>query len=572
MFLGISTLAVAILISVVAAYYSVLGLTAIFAAAFWPIVIMGGALETGKVMAAVWLHRNWYRAGLAYKLYLVPALVFLMLLTSMGIFGFLSKAHLDQTVPTGDVAAQVALIDEKINNERDTINNARTLLGQLDKAVTDIGSAPDREVNGRVISSAERALQVRRQQSTDRAALTRTIEQSQARIVKLQEEKAPFAKDLRKIEAEVGPVKYIAALIYGDNPDQNLLESAVRWVIILIVLVFDPLAIVLILAGSKQLEWARGVNFETEDHHREVMRKKEIEEEEKNLSIVPPLPPDSVPEQQDINEINDLAQEHRPEVDVDNIVAQAQDIEKQQQEELEQQRLLFEEIERVQQRYDAILQEKQTQLEEKETMIAELNSAIDEIFEHSEALKEENKTVSQQNSELAEKITSMYSDIEGKDVEIEALEKEIVSLRQRLDDLSQKNNIVNDIPNYEEDDGPLTDDQMQSIQNSALMNFGLTADNLDIPAQGTNAAFGNKFPGDPLKGDLFLRVDYLPTKLFKWNGTKWIEIDKRMTDSYTYNEKYIEHLISRLEKGEYDSDDLSDNERQQIEEYLKNKS
>ena len=569
MFLGISTLAVAIIISVVAAYYSVLGLTAIFAAAFWPIVIMGGALETGKVMAAVWLHRNWYRAGLAYKLYLVPALIFLMLLTSMGIFGFLSKAHLDQTVPTGDVAAQVALIDEKINNERDTINNARTLLGQLDKAVTDIGSAPDREVNGRVISSAERALQVRRQQATDRASLTKTIEQSQARIVKLQEEKAPFAKDLRKIEAEVGPIKYIAALIYGDNPDQNLLESAVRWVIILIVLVFDPLAIVLILAGSKQLEWARGVNFETEDHHREVMRQREIEKEEKNLSDIPP-PSEPQPEQQNIDQINDLVREHQPEVDVDSIVSQAQDIEKHEQHELEQQKLLFEEIERVQQRYDAILQEKQTQLDEKDIMLAELNSAVNEIFEHSESLKEENQAVSQQNSELAEKITSMYSAIESKDVEIEALEKEIVSLQQQLNDLSQKNNIVDDVPDYEEDDGPITDEQIQQIQNSALMNFGLTADNLDLPAQGTNAAFGNKFPGDPLKGDLFLRVDYLPTKLFKWNGAKWIEIDKRMTDSYTYNEKYIEHLISRLEKGEYDSDDLSDNERQQIEEYLKN--
>jgi len=568
MFLGISTLAVAIFISVVAAYYSVLGLTAIFAAAFWPIVIMGGALETGKIMAAVWLHRNWYRAGLAYKLYLVPALIFLMLLTSMGIFGFLSKAHLDQTVPTGDVAAQVALIDEKINNERDTIANARTLMGQLDKAVTDISNAPDREVNGRVISSAERALQVRRQQATDRASLTKTIEQSQARIVKLQEEKAPFAKDLRKIEAEVGPIKYIAALIYGDNPDQNLLESAVRWVIILIVLVFDPLAIVLILAGSKQLEWAQGINFETEDHHREVMRRQEIEKEEKNLSATA-APPDPLPEQQNIDEINNLAQEHRPEIDVDSIVEQAQDIEKQQQEELEQQKLLLEEIERVQQRYSAILEEKQAQLEEKEAMVVELYSTVNEIFEHSESLKKENKNISQQNSELAEKISSLDSDIERKDYEIEVLEKEIISLQQQLEQLNRANTNVDDIPQYEKDDGPLTDDQLQQIKNSAL-DFGLTADNLDAPSPSMNAGFGNKFPVEPSRGDLFLRVDYLPTKLFKWNGVKWIEIDKRMTDSYTYNEKYIEHLISRLEKGEYDSDDLSDNERQQIEEYLKN--
>jgi hypothetical protein len=257
MFLTALMFIVAIALSAVAAFYSIVGLTAIFAAAVVPIIIMGTILEVAKVVTTIWLHEYWHRCRLAMKLYLVPAVVILMIITSMGIFGFLSKAHLDQVVPTGDVAAQVALIDEKINNERDTIANARSLLAQLDKAVIDISNAPDREVNGRVISSAERALQVRRQQARDRANLTQTIEQAQARIVTLQEEKAPFAKDLRKIEAEVGPVKYIAALIYGDNPDTNLLEKAVRWVIIIIVAVFDPLAIMMLLAATESLRWHR---------------------------------------------------------------------------------------------------------------------------------------------------------------------------------------------------------------------------------------------------------------------------------------------------------------------------
>ena len=247
---------VALALSAIAAFYSIVGLTAIFAAAVVPIVIMGTILEIAKVTVTIWLHEYWRQCRFLMKLYLVPAVVVLMIITSMGIFGFLSKAHLDQTVPTGDVAAQVQLIDEKINNERDTIANARSLLSQLDKAVVDISNAPDREVNGRTISSAERALQVRRQQAQDRANLTRTIEQSQARIVKLQEEKAPFAKDLRKIEAEVGPIKYIAALIYGDNPDANLLEKAVRWVIIILVAVFDPLAIMMLLAATESRSWA----------------------------------------------------------------------------------------------------------------------------------------------------------------------------------------------------------------------------------------------------------------------------------------------------------------------------
>jgi len=257
MFLTYLMFVVAVALSAIAAFYSIVGLTAIFAAAVVPIVIMGSILEVAKVVVTVWLHEYWRQCRLLMKLYLVPAVFVLMVITSMGIFGFLSKAHLDQVVPTGDVQAQVQLIDEKINNERDTIANARSLLAQLDKAVVDISNAPDREVNGRVISSAERALQVRRQQARDRANLTRTIEESQARIVTLQEQKAPFAKDLRKIEAEVGPVKYIAALIYGDNPDANLLEKAVRWVIIILVAVFDPLAIMMLLAATESLAWSR---------------------------------------------------------------------------------------------------------------------------------------------------------------------------------------------------------------------------------------------------------------------------------------------------------------------------
>jgi len=257
MFLTWLMLAVALLLSAVAAFYSIVGLAAIFAAAVVPIVIMGSILEIAKLTVTVWLHEYWKQCKLTMKLYLVPAVFILMVITSMGIFGFLSKAHLDQTVPTGDVAAQVSLIDEKINNERETIANARSLLQQLDKAVQDIGAAADREVNGRVISSAERALQVRRQQARDRIELTRTIESAQTRIVKLQEEKAPVASQLRAVEAEVGPVKYIAALIYGDDPDANLLEKAVRWVIILLVVVFDPLAIMMLLAFTESYRWER---------------------------------------------------------------------------------------------------------------------------------------------------------------------------------------------------------------------------------------------------------------------------------------------------------------------------
>ena len=251
MIFGYLLLAVALTISLTAAFYSIAGLTAIFAAAFWPIVIMGSVLELGKVITTVWLHKYWDRVAVQFKLYLVPAIVILMLITSMGIFGFLSKAHLDQAVPAGDISSQVQIFDDKIRTERDNIEAARKALKQMDAQVDEKLS---RTTDDR---GAERAVQIRRNQSKERNALQNEISSAQKKISSLQEQRAPIASQARKVEAEVGPIKYIAALIYGDNPEANVLEKAVRWVIILIVLVFDPLALVLILAADQTFEWHR---------------------------------------------------------------------------------------------------------------------------------------------------------------------------------------------------------------------------------------------------------------------------------------------------------------------------
>jgi hypothetical protein len=251
MLFGYLLLAVALTISLTAAFYSIAGLTAIFAAAFWPIVIMGSVLELGKVITTVWLHKYWDRVAVQFKLYLVPAIAILMLITSMGIFGFLSKAHLDQAVPAGDISSQVQIFDDKIKTERDNIEAARRALKQMDAQVDEKLS---RTTDDR---GAERAVQIRRSQSKERNNLQNEISSAQKKISALQEQRAPIASQARKVEAEVGPIKYIAALIYGDNPEANVLEKAVRWVIILIVLVFDPLALVLILAADQTFEWHR---------------------------------------------------------------------------------------------------------------------------------------------------------------------------------------------------------------------------------------------------------------------------------------------------------------------------
>jgi len=251
MWFGILTLATALIISVSAAYYSILGLTAIFASAFWPIVILGSSLEVGKIVSTLWLHKYWLRAEIQYKIYLSAAVAILMVLTSMGVFGFLSKAHLDQAVPSGDIQAQVQIYDDKIRTQRDNIEAARKALRQMDEAVDQTMSRSSSE------QGADKAASLRRSQARERGNLQTDISRAQAEIVKLQEARAPVASQARQVEAEVGPIKYIAALIYGDNPDANLLEKAVRWVIILIVIVFDPLALTLLLAATKTFEWER---------------------------------------------------------------------------------------------------------------------------------------------------------------------------------------------------------------------------------------------------------------------------------------------------------------------------
>ena len=251
MIFGFSILVTAILLSCVAAYYSVAGLTAIFSAAAIPVMIMGGSLELGKIVATVWLHNNWQRVGVLFKVYLVPAVAFLMLLTSMGIFGYLSKAHSDQSLVSGDAVAKVAIYDEKIKISRDNIEADRRALKQMDEAVDQVmGRSADEK-------GADKAVAIRRGQQRERARILADIETEQKKITGLNEERAPLAAEFRKVESEVGPIKYIAALVYGDNPDSNVLERAVRLVIIMIVLVFDPLALTLILAANKQFEWAR---------------------------------------------------------------------------------------------------------------------------------------------------------------------------------------------------------------------------------------------------------------------------------------------------------------------------
>ena len=238
-------------ISAVAIYYSVIGLAAIFAAATIPIYIMGGSLEIAKLVCASWLKENWSRAPALMKWYMTTAVVVLMIITSMGIFGFLSKAHSDQSLVSGDVQSRIAVYDERIKTAKENIDANRKALKQMDEAVDQVMARSSSE------TGADKAVAIRRSQQKERARLQSEIQAEQKVITAVSQERAPIAAEVRKVEAEVGPIKYIAAFVYGDNSDANLLEKAVTWVIIIIVSVFDPLAVIMLLAAQMTFGWLR---------------------------------------------------------------------------------------------------------------------------------------------------------------------------------------------------------------------------------------------------------------------------------------------------------------------------
>jgi hypothetical protein len=230
-------------ISLVAEFYSIIGFTAIFAAAQIPVIIMGIVLGIGKIAATLWLKQNWKIAHWLVRTYLLTAIAVLMGVTSMGIFGFLSKAHSDQSLVSGDVQSKIALYDEKIKTAKENIDANRKALKQMDEAVDQVMARSSSE------TGADRAVAIRRSQLKERARLQSEIQAEQKAISSLSQERAPIAAEVRKVEAEVGPIKYIAQFVYGES-DKDLLEKAVTWVIIILIAVFDPLAVILLLSSQ----------------------------------------------------------------------------------------------------------------------------------------------------------------------------------------------------------------------------------------------------------------------------------------------------------------------------------
>ena len=522
-----ATLLVALALSSVAAWYSIIGLTAIFAGAVIPVIIMGSILEVGKITTTVWLRKYWHRAGFLLKLYLVPAVIALALLTSMGIFGFLSKAHMDQGITSGDVLSKIAIYDEKIKTEKENIEANRKALKQMDEGVDQVLGRSTTE------TGAEKAVAMRKSQQKERTRLQNEILQSQKSIAELNDARAPIASEVRKVEAEVGPIKYIAALIYGDNTDTNTLEAAVRWVIILLVIVFDPLAIALVLAANASKEWDK-------------------EEGDSPLGIETPLTPtvtepayepDDGPLTDDqISQI--VATAPTPVHPINcymcgTTLVNAPGIG------------LFCPNKKCDVKDGPLVEVDTSPTEEEEEAFNQISSKTNKL------------TIEEQMADTVDTVDIVEPVVEFEGIKDPATNTWIQTGPTFTNAPSTASTYKDVGDGYVEFEGKKMSKRVLQTMRPDL--FILQEDN---PRE-IEIGYGALLPNNANMGDTFIRVDSTPHRVFKYNGTKWIQIDKNASGVYLNNTSYLQYLMEKIASGEYDPDLLSDHEQDAIANFIK---
>ena len=512
--LNLLALLTAISISGVAAYYSIVGLTAIFSGVFLPIVIMGTVLEFGKIITTVWLHINWDRVGWAIRSYLSIAVVVLMFVTSMGIFGFLSRAHIDATSSVGDNQLIIEQLDQQIAVERQRITDSQRVIAQMDSAINNIlnqSSNAKTIENQRGGQIANQANTLRNNQKKERDALNRTIDDTNKRIAEINSQRLKLQQSQAKVESEVGPIKYIAQLIYGDNINKDLLERAVRWVIIIIVAVFDPLAVCLILATTMSLSYKK----ETEDA--QAIRSQVVEEDIRRSKSTEDGSNERTnnqgPELSSVIEQSGISNQQPPTIQyVDREVIREIPV-------IEYKTIEIEKIVEVEKPIE-IFTRVEIEVPIEVEKIVEVEKII-EVEKIVEVIKEVQVEDHSRMLELAREIDNLLGELKNKDHVIGQLKAEIVILENPADF------VVND------------------------------------------AVFGKSLPVEGTTGQLFVQNNSNGLTVHKWNGDKWILVDKEQNDSYLLDDPITDGIITSLATGELNWEFLTTREQNAIEPLLK---
>jgi hypothetical protein len=693
MFLNILTLFIALSISAVAIYYSVAGLATIFAASVIPIVIMGTTLEVAKLVTAVWLHRHWKNAVWWLKTYLATAVVVLMFITSMGIFGFLSKSHIEQAAASDEQTAKIESITNRIeraeiktkrwqdeiaklssgeantrvdtliereqaelnritnvvNAEKQTVRDAAAAdLARFEQQVKDARTASEREIDrinqnlnaareahaaempalnkaasscfscreeeaavaaakeafakteaqaNQDIADAKENLKTNiasiqdkeksarndlkdrlaavddkyklqfaqvndrlaslKQQSEDKtgsideriAQLEKDLEAEQATIDTAREEKSVLESKFRQLEAEVGPVKYIAQFVYGPEAGRDLLEEAVRWVIITIIFVFDPLAVLLLIASQYSFEMARDKKKKN-DSGPDPETNIPDTTYSVNLQTAPvptPSPPPQ-PKTIEIPQVADFPEREQP--------AERESID-----------LEPAPVKKVAKKKKKVSKKKKPVSKKKETK------------DGSSSNRRDRKIVRKSNTRTQTKEQDQSDGNAGLVEETKTVKKKVVKKKTVKKKVAPKAT-VEDEPVVEDPDALRNDNpKSQLVRSGEYINFKgkLYKDEALIVSHPEleldyylkhRVPYGPRFPEKMQEGRLFLRTDLLPTKLYRSNGKEWELQDKNILHQQSYSEDYIQLLVDKVAEGEYNPELLNNIEKQLIKQQI----
>lgn len=499
MFFGILTLFTALSMATVAAVFAIYGIIAIFAGMPQFALVMGAVIELGKVVGISWLYRNWSEPT-KIKYAMAPLVLVAMMLTSMGIFGLLSKAHLEQTSPVANNEVQITRLDQQIAREQSRIADSEEVISQLDQTVQTL-------IDFDRIRGDDGALAVRESQAEQRELLRQTIDTAQAELDRLEDQKLELTQELTAIALEVGPVKYLAELVYGTETDRT--EEAVRWVIIAFIFVFDPMAILLLMAANYTFDQRNKKPVEVV-HQEPIIENKEEPNVEKTTEE---LNNDDTTNDADTT-ITSQQSDSEPEVTAAGSTIGTNDS-----------------------------QETDKRTDERDFVPVQPEGSIDIIT----SIQDQPSSVDDAAQAMSE------SAAKKKEPNKEIITDGVTPIIDVGDGYVEYNNHL-----YQKD-------ALKEINPSL---FSLKIDNASIP----NSSFGTQFPKIAKKKDMFVRVDVIPNKVYRFEGSKWIEINKNLSNTYLYDQEYIKYLVEKIDKGEYDIDLLSEQEKIQIEEYLNSQS